>query len=182
MIQPNTHPMQSLQHLSRLYQAAPVAEKNTTDRGWSGLSINIANSNLLLPTSSVVRILRMQNLPSPSRLPGSPGWFSGLVSHRGELIPTIDLQQIMEAGAISSPSHAKLICIRSSQGVTGLLVNQVTKLRYFSKHDAVSRGPAFPSMIQKLLAGVFRQEDSYWGILNLKKLNAHIDQQMGKNA
>ena len=166
----HSHPFHALQEISTQFRPEKVVVASSNP-AWSALGIRLGTNNLLIPAAHLVQIIRMRNLASPSNLPGSPAWVNGLVSYRGDLIPAIDLQHLLLGKPQPSPRTSKLVCCRNKQGIIGLMIPQIISLKNFSRDQSVSRGPAFEGDINQFLAGVFKQDAIYWGVLNLEKIS-----------
>lgn len=96
---------------------------------WRGVGFRIGERNLV---SSLTEVNEILSIPDVTRVPGARSWMLGVASVRGNLIPLIDLKDLLSGEATSVSDSTRVLLVRQSGGSVGLLVDEVVGQRNFS--------------------------------------------------
>jgi purine-binding chemotaxis protein CheW len=70
-------------------------------------------------------VAEVGRLPAITRIPGAPGWLSGVANWRGRLLPVLDLRSLLGA-EVAAPGTATRLVVLTADGVTvGIIVDGV---------------------------------------------------------
>lgn len=166
------HPLLLLQALDEQFrqniQSSP--EPKDTQQTWAGLGITIKTQRLAISSNEIIELFRLLESSRIARVPGAKFWFTGLISHHGQLLPLVNLHAYLLEEPTEIAPNARVIVIGQEQQKVGLLCNTLAGLRQFTRAEQVNEGPAFAGKIGEYLAAVFRQDEHYWGVLSTVKL------------
>ena len=70
-------------------------------------------------------VAEVGRVPSVTRIPGSPGWLSGVANWRGRLLPVLDLRSLLGAPETRLGSTARLIVLSVDGVSAGIVVDSV---------------------------------------------------------
>lgn len=115
--------------------------------------------------SQHVREVTRMGLLTP--LPRSPSFLLGVVGHRGEVVPLIDLLRFLGQGEAKPTVRTRLFISESSGQVVGFLADHVIGLRRIFTADKMP-APAGAGTSQEFLEGIVQSREL--GSLNLLQL------------
>jgi purine-binding chemotaxis protein CheW len=118
--------------------------------------------------SDLVREVTRMGLLTP--LPRAPSFLLGVVGHRGEVVPLVDLLRFLGQGESRAPAAARSRLFVSEQGdfVVGFLADQVVGLRQIRVSDKLP-APAGMGTTSEFLEGVVQSRE--FGTLSLLDLS-----------
>jgi twitching motility protein PilI len=102
---------------------------------WRGVGFRIGDRNLV---SSLTEVNEILSIPHVTRVPGARTWMLGVASVRGNLIPLIDLKELLLGEATSVSDSTRVLLVRQPGGSVGLLVDEVVGQRNFTPEQRVS--------------------------------------------
>lgn len=100
-------------------------------------------------------------------LPRSPSFLLGVVGHRGEVVPLVDLLRFLSLGESRPTSRSRLFISDSSKHVVGFLADQVIGLRRIFVADKLP-APAGGGVTQEFIEGIVQSREL--GALSLLQL------------
>lgn len=91
-------------------------------------------------------------------LPRSPSFLLGVVGHRGEVVPLVDLLRFLGQGESRPTSRSRLFISDTNDHVVGFLADQVVGLRRIFVADKLP-APAGAGTAQEFLEGVVQSRE-----------------------
>lgn len=140
--------------------AAADAEQEQSSNKFRAITTHavlIGNIGLLLPSNEVSELV--ENL-SICRLPKTPGWFNGVTSVRGNMIPVFDLHELF--GVAGNGKLRKLIVVGSGETATAFWVDGMPSMVMVTSDDTMKSRPPLPQMIKEHARTCFLKDDQIW--------------------
>ena len=133
------------------------------------LHFRVGQYDLLLPLDTSTEII---NKIDYSPIPISRPWLMGVASRRGQLLTLIDLKNFLFATeANSSLKNKRIIATKAGQVFLGLVVDQVVGMaRLWEMQSEASHPADWDHAIVELLRGIYRVEDTYFGLCDIEKI------------
>jgi purine-binding chemotaxis protein CheW len=108
-----------------------MAERDRGVNTWVGLEVGGVNYALnILCVREIIRPLPMQSLPH------SLDTIIGVVDHRGDVVPIVDLRVRFATGARTDLAHTRWVIASRAGRLVGLVVDRVTEVFTLSEADA----------------------------------------------
>ncbi|MDO3380047.1 chemotaxis protein CheW [Geoalkalibacter halelectricus] len=118
-------------------------------------------------------IMKIREIIKPQKLtpvPKAPAFVEGVINLRGAVIPIVDLRRRFGLVVVSEEKKARIIICSVSGKIVGLLVDEVTEVRNFTR-DEVQPAPRFmQGRDTDYILGVSRVRGSLVVILDLEKI------------
>jgi purine-binding chemotaxis protein CheW len=124
------------------------------------------NLNFGVHSQLVRQVTRVGSL---TPLPRTPSFLMGVVGHRGEVVPLIDLLRFLGQGESKVGPQSRLFISASSEQVVGFLADAVIGLRRIFLSDKLP-APAGAGAAQEFLDGIVQSPEL--GNINLLQLAA----------
>ncbi len=160
-------PMELLQALERRLKLSADHVVSTTE-SWAGVAIRLGEQRFLVPQEEVLEVVE---LPVYSRVPGSKPWLMGMANIRGELIPIVNVKELLLDGSTALDLNSRILVLRHGQYPAGFLVDRVEGLRRLDasqkKADAMVDLPAACSVF---VTGGYGDGENVLPVLSLHKL------------
>ena len=152
-----------------LLRLADLAKARATGRGntgsgseWYGIAFEVAGVQMVAPMGEVAEIL---NLPNFTPIPLTKSWLMGVANVRGRLLTLIDLANFLALSADVTKS-GKIMVIDQKGIFTGILVNQVFGMVYFSESQYQSLElPTTAMAFAPYHHGAFIKDDKTWHVM-----------------
>jgi len=100
----------------------------------------------------IFKVIEILNPVRRYSIPDMPGFFSGVISLRGAVIPLIDLRRRFNLK--SRPDRERIIVVRVGGQRAGLCVDSVTEITSFADSDIVPPPPIFRGFKPEFLLGL----------------------------
>ena len=108
-----------------------MADRGRDVNTWVGLEVGGVSYALnILAVREIIRPLPMQTLPH------SPETVIGVVDHRGDVVPVVDLRVRFATGARTDMAHTRWVIASRGPKLVGLVVDRVTEVFTLSEADA----------------------------------------------
>jgi purine-binding chemotaxis protein CheW len=108
-----------------------MAERSREVNTWVGLEVGgVAYALNILCVREIIRPLPMQALPH------SPETVVGVVDHRGDVVPIVDLRVRFATGARTDMAHTRWVIASRATRLVGLVVDRVTEVFTLNEADA----------------------------------------------
>ena len=142
--------------LQRALAAAPERASATAARPDEEFFVFRCGDLTLGVRSEHVREVTRMGLLTP--LPRSPSFLLGVVGHRGEVVPLIDLLRFIGQGESKPSSRTRLFISEANSQVVGFLADHVIGLRRIFIADKMP-APAGSGTSQEFLEGVVQSRE-----------------------
>jgi purine-binding chemotaxis protein CheW len=108
-----------------------MAEHARDANTWVGLQVGGVNYALnILSVREIIRPLPMQSLPHAAET------VIGVVDHRGDVVPVVDLRVRFGTSARTDLPHTRWVIVNRGERLYGLVVDRVTEVFTLSEADA----------------------------------------------
>jgi twitching motility protein PilI len=129
---------------------------------------------MLASMEEIVEIINQ--VPVLTRVPGAKPWVRGVVNFRGNLLPLMDLQQLMNGRPLLIGRQARILVVDQAGTLTGLLVSSLGGRKRFPRADFTQLLQT-PAAIATFVEGGFMAEGVEWPVFSLARLLAYPDYQ-----
>lgn len=131
------------------------------------VSFRLSNQFYGLPVEQVVEMLQMV---MPREMPDLPNGMIGVIDYRGQVIPLLDLRQILELPTATISLNTPILVVKAGNNLFAVLVDQVQGVVevHFEPLDMVQSGESQRPLVNRM--GKF-EDQLIFGIdlENLKK-------------
>jgi len=160
--------LQQLDQRCRLHAVGlPRAQAAAED--WVGIGFLLLGQPCLARMGQVSEILPV---PSSIRVPGVRSWVLGLANVRGNLMPVIDLNEMMGAAAVHRGSKNRVLLLQQDQSFVALLVEEVFGLRRFrEEHLNAQENLLELKEWNPIRSGCIQEGEKNWQIVDLHRMS-----------
>ena len=150
--------------------AAPVRD-NVPDSSEESVSaflrFNVGTETYVVAIDQVKEIIRPRRI---TPVPRAPVFIKGILSHRGAIIPVLDLTTRLGFGVGHHAGTARIVVVRKGSGLCGILVDGIGRVIMLPT-SAVEPAPVAPSGgNSEFVSGIARQRGQLMVLLNLDKV------------
>jgi purine-binding chemotaxis protein CheW len=114
----------------------------------------------------VTEVVRLGPL---TRLPAAPSFLPGVFTHRGEVLPVLDLAQLVGQGAVTLRASTRAAIVHCGPWKVAVVSDRVEGLVSIPRR-ALEAPPAESSGVAEFLSAVGRDRDGSIAILDLPRL------------
>ncbi|HKP59179.1 MAG TPA: chemotaxis protein CheW [Polyangiales bacterium] len=108
-----------------------MADRPPSITTWVGLDVGgVAYALNIQCVREIIRPLPMQSLPHAAKV------VIGVVDHRGDVVPVIDLRVRFGTGERMDLAHTRWVIATRGERLVGLVVDRVTEVFRLNSHDA----------------------------------------------
>ena len=129
--------------------------------------VRLGGSRYALPMDAVAEVGRP---PALTRVPGLPGWASGVTNWRGRVLAVVDLRPLLGEPSGQLDRRARLAVLRRGTVTVGLLVEAVEGTRLLDLEALEPALANLPDAAADLLQGQVTAADGPTGVLDLDAL------------
>jgi twitching motility protein PilI len=119
-----------------LAHSAGLPEQIDAPGLWRGIGFRVGLRHMVSSLSEVNEILAY---PQVAHVPGTRPWLLGVASVRGNLVPLVDLKQFLSGEPSALTDSSRVLVVRQSGGMVGLLVDEVVGQRNFSPEQRIEK-------------------------------------------
>jgi twitching motility protein PilI len=145
-------------------QAAGLPKQEEAVELFSGIGFTLAGQRYVAPMGEVVEIL---DVPRFTPVPGVRAFMLGVANVRGRLLPITDLALYFglprPAGALR---ERRVLVIEQGNLFSGLVVDDVLGMQYFSVDSHVSDPEDPPAAVKPFLRGAYQRSDEVWNVFS----------------
>ena len=144
------------------YQSPHEAEDDSLGIRYYGF--NIGGLNLLISEHISSEILE-DNIIYP--IPLAPSWLLGACNVRGDIVPIINLEQII-TGEISifEPMEYKTLILAEEGNTLGLPLVKLPKPIHFKQEERISNYSKLPELVQPFITVAYKRSQSIWACID----------------
>jgi chemotaxis signal transduction protein len=95
---------------------------DVTGRAAGGVLLRLGGSRYAVAMADVAEVTAV---PTVTRVPGSPGWLSGVANWRGRMLPVLDLRPLLGSATVPLASSARLVVLARDEVVAGVVAEAV---------------------------------------------------------
>lgn len=116
------------------------------------LEVVISGERFAFEAKNVREASKMQNL---TPLPCTPSFVMGLLNYRGQILPLIDIREILELPQrANSFDEFQVVVIQTSHGQTGIFVDEITGICSLAENDLQEALQLVGPSLAPLLKGI----------------------------
>ncbi|MGI6189061.1 MAG: chemotaxis protein CheW [Clostridiales bacterium] len=105
----------------------------------------------------------------PTKVPNNPDFIEGVINHRGEVIPVLDLKKRFRLGDADYGRESRFIVAEVDEKKAAFIVDEVTEiLRVYS--EQIGEPPEMTKINKDYITGVVMMEKSLVILLDLSKV------------
>lgn len=93
-------------------------------------------------------------LSSLTKLPCTPDFVLGLINFRGQILPLIDLRQILELKPAEKKSDLQVVVVQTARAQAGIAVDEITGISSIAESELQSPKQLVSTMLVPLLKGI----------------------------
>ncbi|MCW8854995.1 MAG: chemotaxis protein CheW [Gammaproteobacteria bacterium] len=162
-------PFQRLQELEKLCidRAAALPSLDSSVNEWVGIGFNIGDIELVSRMGEVIEIL---DLPKYTKIPGVKPWLIGIANVRGSLLPLMDLKGFINSDELVNKKNCRVLVVRHKGINTGLVVDGVSGLKYFSLEEQTYELPSIDLTLKPYIKQAFHREERDWPVFSFHTL------------
>jgi len=129
----------------------------------------------------ILKVQEINKLMEMTKVPQAPGYVTGILNLRGQIVTIIDLGKKLGLGETGYGEDPRNIIVNAPTEHIGLLVRQISDV-VMADPNRIESAPANMSGIQgNFFTGVYKTEDKLIGILNVDKvLSLHEEGRHGQ--
>ncbi len=166
----NLEPFELLVQLEQKARDAIAAREGGTGSQdeWVGVGFRLGGEQFVTPREQVREVL-----PVPdhlARIPGAKTWLKGIANVRGHLLPISDVKAFLGGGTLMPDRHTRVVVVNHRESPAGLLVDEVSGFRRFSRNEFRDDGVATIIRCESYLDGVYRSDGAAWPVFDLFRL------------
>lgn len=117
-----------------------------------GVLLRLGASRYAVPMADVAEVAPM---PGVTRIPGSPGWLTGVANWRGRMLPVLDLRPLLGAAVVPLATSARLVVLARDDVVAGVVAEAVPGVHDGALADLVAAPPTLGAEAKALVSGQF---------------------------
>jgi len=134
--------------------SAPLPSGPSAEPEWQGMGFQVGGMSLVAPLDDIAEVI---TLPRITGVPRVRDWLLGLANVRGRLVPIVDLHQFLGMPATLPVSHWRVLVVEDGDVVTGLVVEQLLGMQYFSERSVEAAGADELGALGRYVVRSFRQ-------------------------
>ena len=137
----------------------------TIDRPFSRYGYTISGMNFLIPENTASEILQNKNI---FMLPNSPNWIEGLINIRGNIIPVMNVDKVLNMTTKEKPENILVFDKAGTASAIALLISDLpVSLEYNDSHSTIN---SYPEILHDYISSGFNQNGSAWVEFNPQEL------------
>ena len=146
----------------------------TVERPYTRYGYKVSGMNFLVPEKTVSEIIQNQSI---FMLPNSPSWIEGLINIRGNIIPVMNMDKILDNFSKEKPSNILVLDKADNTSAIALLISDLPVS--LEHNDSQTSTKTYPEVLQDFISPGFNQSDADWVEFNpqdlFKKMSGKFD-------
>ena len=135
----------------------------------------IGELNLLITEDMPCEVLEDNDFYS---VPLAPKWLVGTCNVRGDIVPIVDIEHILNGNTNNVKSNEyKTFIIGKAENAMGLLLNKLPIPIHFKKHDQISDFSELPKLVQPSVTIAYKRNQVIWARIDFASLLAKLTNQ-----
>jgi len=116
---------------------------------------------------SVERVLRYV---TPAAVPDVPAWVEGVMEHRGNIIPVIDMRRRLELPSVAPSAETRMLVLATKDGRIGAIVDAVTEVVSLPAASMSPPPPLFRGMAAQFIRGIVKVGEQLVVVLEVERV------------
>ena len=115
-----------------------------------GVVLRLAGSRYVIEMAAVAEVVPLSKV---TRVPGTPGWLTGVANWRGRILPVVDIRPVLGVEMTALPSSTRLLVLSADGCTAALVAEAVPGVHAGSLGDAASPPPTLAPDAALLVTG-----------------------------
>jgi purine-binding chemotaxis protein CheW len=116
---------------------------------------------------SVERVLRYV---VPAAVPDASAWIAGVIEHRDNIIPVVDLRRRVELDAASITPDTRILVLNTGGGWVGTIVDSVIEVAEVSSASVTPPPPLFRGLASQFVCGIVKVGEQLVVVLDVDRV------------
>ena len=121
---------------------------------------------------SVERVLRYV---APNSVPDVPEWIEGVLEHRGQVIPVVDLRRRIGVPAGDATADTRIIVLTTTDGWIGAIVDAVHEVAAVPSSAVAAPPPLFRGLSAEFVSGIAKVREQLVVVLDVDRVLTSAD-------
>ncbi|KAB2897991.1 MAG: chemotaxis protein CheW [Dokdonella sp.] len=134
---------------------------------WRGIGFRIGDRHFV---SSIAEVNEILTLPTLTSVPGAKAWLLGIANVRGNLVPVVDLRDLVSGVRSQASDSTRVLIVRQVGGNVGLLVDEVLGQRSFSEEQLAASVGEEDAQFGHFVGESVQLGDVQWGLFSMAAL------------
>ena len=135
---------------------------------WRGIGYRIGRHRLVSAYEAVAEII---TVPQITPVPGAQPWMLGVANVRSNLLPVVDLKQVLEgARSVIHEGHQKVMVLRQPGGDVAVTIDELYGQRSFMEEQLVEAEGVAEGRYSGLIERAYQVAEDVWGVFSLDRL------------
>jgi twitching motility protein PilI len=143
---------------------------------WRGIGFRVGVRYFVSVIAEVNEILTP---PLLTQVPGTRRWLLGVANVRGNLVPAIDLRDVLEGERSVLTESSRVLVVRQHAGSVGLLIDEVLGQRSFTDEQRNEAVGEADERYQRFVGENLQLGDVLWGLFSMAALVRAAEFQQG---
>ncbi|MEM7612880.1 MAG: chemotaxis protein CheW [Pseudomonadota bacterium] len=163
-------PFELLQEMERRSRAAIAGQGSAGAQRneWVGVGFSLAGERFVASRDEVREVMMVPD--TITRVPGAKRWLVGIANLRGQLLPLIDLSQLLGGGRTDRGRTSRVISVNHREVHAGLLVEEVSGFRRFIDGEYSEDDTPTTIRCDRYRSGSFHRGGDVWPVFAFDKL------------
>ena len=141
----------------------PAAEP-TAGAAAGGILLRLGSSRYAVGMADVAEVTAV---PGVTRIPGTPGWLSGVANWRGRVLPVLDLRPLLRTPTVPLATSARLVVLTRGDVVVGVLAEAVPGVHDGELSEAVAAPATVSGDAGSLVSGQLADRHGPFAVLDV---------------
>lgn len=160
-------PAKRLGFIAEKIQEHNEAQNRKLADEWKGLAFICHNESFIIPLEYVIEIV---SVPPLSLIPGAKSWFLGIGNLRGDMLPIVDLQDLLFSIKTPIEKYTPVLVIQHQGELSGILVNKVTALYSMPQKSSVPFSLLPDSAFFEYISEGIEHNQDFFPVFDISKL------------
>ena len=138
----------------------------TVERPFTRYGYTVSGMKFLVPEKTASEILQNQNI---FMLPNSPTWIEGLINIRGNIVPVMNMDKVLNKATKEKPENILVFdkADNNTSAIALLISDLPISLEHNDSHSTINN---YPELLHDYISSGFNQNGTDWVEFNPQKL------------
>ena len=131
------------------------------------VTFRLGDDSFAAEIASVDRVLRYA---APKSVPDLPEWIAGVIEHRGNVIPVVDMRARIGLPSVAPTPTTRILVLNTSEGCIGAIVDVVAEVASVPDAGVSPPPPLFRGLAAHFLRGIAKVGEQLVVILDVDRV------------
>ena len=141
----------------------------------TGVKLVVFQLGVDLFAADVLSVDRVLRYSPPNSVPDVPRWVEGVMEHRGEVIPVIDLRRRIELAEATITPETRTLVLNTSNGRVGAIVDAVLEVALVPAESMSPPPSLFKGVATDVIRAVTKVRDQLVVVLDVDRVMWNAD-------